>query len=62
MPVTERVPDVVFKTRVRDESIGGSKFLGAKELLYFPCPEPLLPPAPPAISPAMKNSTKNSSP
>ena len=49
MPVTERVPDVVFKTRVRDESIGGSnpfrwqdlttqEVFGGKRVIVFSLP------------------------
>jgi len=49
MSVTERVPDVVFKTRVRDESIGGSnpfrwqdlttqEVFGGKRVIVFSLP------------------------
>ncbi|MEN9272642.1 MAG: redoxin family protein, partial [Gloeomargarita sp. DG_1_5_bins_55] len=49
MAVLERVPDVVFKTRVRDESVGGSnpfrwqdlttqEIFGGKKVVLFALP------------------------
>lgn len=68
MGVIERVPDVVFKTRVRDESIGGpnpyrwqdvttQEIFGGKKVIVFSLPGPSPPPVPLTIYPAMKNYT-----
>ena len=74
MSVLDRVPQVIFKTRVRDESVEGSNpfrwedkttqdIFGGKKVVVFSLPGARLPrPAPPTTCPATTSCTTSSRP